>query len=48
MFIYLIESARLRQGSNLILLDNGDLLQGSPAAYYANFVQEGKKICSVV
>ncbi len=40
---YLIESARLRQGSNLILLDNGDLLQGSPAAYYANFVQESDK-----
>ncbi len=39
---YLLEAARIRQGSNLILLDNGDMLQGTPAAYYANFVQEGK------
>jgi len=31
---------RSRDNHNLILLDNGDLLQGTPAAYYANFVQE--------
>ncbi|MFO7998308.1 MAG: 5'-nucleotidase C-terminal domain-containing protein [Bacteroidales bacterium] len=40
---YLMESARTRYGENLILLDNGDMLQGTPAAYYANFVQDSKK-----
>jgi 2',3'-cyclic-nucleotide 2'-phosphodiesterase/3'-nucleotidase len=40
---YLMESARARLGSNLILLDNGDLLQGTPAAYYANFVQDSRR-----
>ncbi len=40
---YLMEAVRTRQGNNLILLDNGDLLQGTPAAYYANFVQESDK-----
>lgn len=34
------EVIRAREGSNLILLDNGDLMQGTPAAWYANFVQE--------
>ena len=33
---------RSRNGNNLILLDNGDLIQGTPAAYYANFVQDEK------
>ncbi len=37
---YLVQSLRARDRSNLILLDNGDLIQGTPAAYYANFVQE--------
>ncbi len=40
---YLVSALRAREGSNLILLDNGDLLQGTPAAYYANFVQEADK-----
>lgn len=39
---YLIENARARQ-SSIILLDNGDMLQGTPAAYYANFVQDHKQ-----
>lgn len=39
---YLIQAVRTRPGSNLILLDNGDLIQGTPAAYYANYVQETK------
>ncbi len=37
---YMVQSLRARDRSNLILLDNGDLIQGTPAAYYANFVQE--------
>ncbi len=37
---YLVQAMRAREGSNLILLDNGDMLQGTPAAWYANFVQE--------
>ncbi len=40
---YLVQAIRAREGSNLILLDNGDLIQGTPAAYYANFVQEADK-----
>ena len=39
---YLIEAVRTRPGSNIILLDNGDMLQGTPAAYYANFEQESR------
>ncbi len=37
---YMVQAMRSRDNHNLILLDNGDLLQGTPAAYYANFVQE--------
>ncbi len=37
---YLRQAMKQRQESNLILLDNGDLIQGTPAAYYANFVQD--------
>lgn len=40
---YLVQAMRSREGSNIILLDNGDLLQGTPAAWYANFVQEADK-----
>lgn len=40
---YLIRAVRSRQGSNIILLDNGDLIQGNPAAYYANFVQQSRQ-----
>lgn len=38
-----VDSIRAIPGSNLILLDNGDLIQGTPAAYYANFVQKNKQ-----
>lgn len=38
----LVSAMRSRQGSNVILLDNGDLIQGTPAAYYANFMQDTK------
>ncbi len=40
---YLVQALRAREGANFILLDNGDLLQGTPAAWYANFVQESEK-----
>ncbi len=40
---YLMEAIRTRTSNNLILLDNGDLIQGTTAAYYANFVQESDK-----
>ncbi len=40
---YFTEAIRAREGSNLILLDNGDMLQGTTAAWYANFVQESDK-----
>ncbi|MFO7977938.1 MAG: bifunctional metallophosphatase/5'-nucleotidase [Bacteroidales bacterium] len=40
---YLLQAARTQSSNNIILLDNGDLLQGTPAAYYANFVQDHKR-----
>jgi 2',3'-cyclic-nucleotide 2'-phosphodiesterase / 3'-nucleotidase len=40
---YLVDSIRKIRASNLVLLDNGDLVQGTPVAYYANFVQGGQK-----
>ncbi len=40
---YMVQVLRARNHDSLILLDNGDLLQGTPAAYYANFVQETDK-----
>ena len=40
---YLVQAMRAREGSNLILLDNGDILQGTPAAWYANFMQEAEE-----
>lgn len=33
-----VEETRKQQGDNLILLDNGDILQGQPTAYYYNFM----------
>jgi 2',3'-cyclic-nucleotide 2'-phosphodiesterase / 3'-nucleotidase len=38
-----VDSVRAIPGANLILLDNGDLIQGTPAAYYANFVQKNRQ-----
>ena len=37
-----LDSVRALPGHNLVLLDNGDLIQGTPAAYYANFVRDKK------
>lgn len=33
-----VRQERLRYGDNLILLDNGDILQGQPSAYYYNYM----------
>lgn len=33
-----VENERKTLGNNLILLDNGDILQGQPSAYYYNFI----------
>ncbi len=35
-----LDSTRAVGPGNLILLDNGDLIQGTPSAYFANFVQK--------
>lgn len=35
-----LDSTKAAGPQNLILLDNGDLIQGTPAAYYANFIQK--------
>ena len=40
---YLVDSLRIIPGSNLVLLDNGDLVQGTQVAYYANFLQKRRK-----
>lgn len=34
-----VDSLRKSYGENLILLDNGDILQGQPTCYYCNFVK---------
>lgn len=33
-----VDSMRHSPGSNVVLLDNGDLLQGQPVIYYSNFI----------
>lgn len=33
-----VDSVRKQYGENLLLLDNGDILQGQPTCYYSNFV----------
>jgi len=39
----------LRESGEVILLDNGDILQGQPLVYYSNFVDTaGRHICSDV
>lgn len=34
----LVQTERLVYGDNLLLFDNGDILQGQPTAYYYNFI----------
>lgn len=35
----LVDSLRREYGQNVILLDNGDILQGQPTCYYCNYVK---------
>lgn len=35
-----VKQERQKYGKNLILLDNGDILQGQPTAYYYNFINK--------
>jgi len=37
-----VENARQSALSDIILLDNGDLMQGTPAAYFASYMDTGK------
>ena len=42
-----VEKEREQYGKNLILLDNGDILQGQPTVYYYNFIDtESKHACA--
>ena len=34
-----VNAMRQKYGKNVILLDNGDILQGQPTCYYCNFVK---------
>ena len=34
-----VNEMRKKYGKNVILLDNGDILQGQPTCYYCNFVK---------
>lgn len=38
-----VQSLRKTYGDRLLLLDGGDVLQGSPAVYYNNFIASGEK-----
>lgn len=37
-----VKNLRTQMGENLILMDNGDILQGRPDVYYMNYVAEGQ------
>lgn len=34
----IVNNARTKHGDNVILLDNGDILQGQPSSYYYNYI----------
>lgn len=38
-----VNMQRKKHGKNIILLDNGDILQGQPACYYYNYVETEQK-----
>lgn len=38
-----VKKERAQNGSEVILLDNGDILQGQPAVYYFNFEKTGRR-----
>ena len=44
-----VDQERKKEGAEVILLDNGDILQGDPLVYYSNFEKtETKHICAEV
>ena len=44
-----VKQERKQYGKNLILLDNGDMLQGQPTAYYYNFIHtSGTHLCASI
>ncbi len=44
-----VKEQRAKKDENVILLDNGDMLQGDPVAYYFNFINTNKEhICAGV
>ena len=45
----LVKQRRTEFGENLILMDNGDILQGHPSAYYYNFMDSvSKHVCAEI
>ena len=38
-----VEQARQKQGRNVLLLDNGDILQGQPTTYWSNYVMTNEQ-----
>lgn len=43
-----VNKLRSKYGENLLLLDNGDILQGQPTCYYCNYVNPNNVAASVV
>lgn len=44
-----VETQRAKLGDHVILIDNGDILQGQPTAYYSNFIDTTSiHICAAV
>ncbi len=39
-----VKKARRQYGDNVILIDNGDILQGQPTCYYSNFIASDRPI----
>ncbi|MFW5792751.1 MAG: bifunctional metallophosphatase/5'-nucleotidase [Bacteroidota bacterium] len=39
---YLLESVRMQNANKIVLLENGDFIQGQPTAYYSNFIDKSK------
>jgi 2',3'-cyclic-nucleotide 2'-phosphodiesterase / 3'-nucleotidase len=39
-----VDEQRALLGDNVVLLDNGDLLQGQPAGYYFNYIADGEEL----
>ncbi|RLD40621.1 MAG: bifunctional metallophosphatase/5'-nucleotidase, partial [Bacteroidetes bacterium] len=41
--VYTYVDSLRNSNNNVILLDNGDILQGTPAIYYANYISDAKE-----